>query len=81
MPGQLVLVLGAPSDEVKMLCWLVFGEHEALQGDMPKSRNLSPTQRKPKLLKRTDHSQANLPLRTALPAVPQGAQILCWLMF
>ena len=58
MPVQLVLVLGAPSPEDEMLCWLTFGEHEALQGDMPKSRNVIPIQGKPTILKRTDHSQA-----------------------
>ena len=58
MSVQLVLVPGAHSQEVEIVCLRTTGEHEALQGDMPKSRNVIPIQGKPTILKRTDHSEA-----------------------
>ena len=53
MPVQLVFVPGARSQEVKMLCLLASGEHEALQGDMPKSWNIKP------YIHKTNNSEAN----------------------
>ena len=53
MPVQLVFVPGARSQEVKMLCLLASGEHEALQGDMPKSWNIKP------YIHKTNNSEAS----------------------
>ena len=36
----------APPWEAQMLCWLAFGEHEALKGDMKRARILILTKRK-----------------------------------
>ena len=59
-----------------MLCWLAFGEHEALKRDMKRARILIPTKGK-----------LTIPLQIyptasraiALSAPPMGTRMLCWL--
>ena len=62
-----------------MLCWLAFGEHEALKRDMKRARILIPAEGKPTIPPRLYPTDSRA---TTLRRSPLGGpKMLCWLAF
>ena len=61
-----------------MLCWLAYGEHEALKRDMKRLGILIPAEGKPTSTARLFPTESRV---TALRRPPWEAQMLCWLTY
>ena len=68
----------APLWEAQMFCWLAFGEHEALKGDVKRAGILIPAEGKPTIRPRIHPADRR---ETPLRRPPMGGPMLCWLAF